>query len=374
MTNGAKKVLVIDDSRDIRDLVVAALDAHGFQVLSAEDGQSGIELARKQPPDLILCDVRMPGMDGYGVLSTLRNDSVAGTIPFIFLTGEVDKSQVRQGMELGADDYLTKPFTFDELIGSVNTRLKKQEAVLQRSEKKLEDLRGNLSLALPHELLTPLHGILGLSSLMIDDHAKVKPAEILDFARNIHDSGLRLNHLIENFLTYSRIELLAADPQKVAAFRTEPPAPTARLVEETVQRLAAKYRRQEDVAIEVEEASLPIQPDNFRKIVEELVDNAIKFSKAGSPVIVNGRIQLDSYILTISDRGRGLAPEQIARIGPHMQFDRKYYEQQGSGLGLIIAKRLTELYGGYFSIESTQGEFARVEIRFKLPVNGAVSH
>src|SRR5258706_8069867 len=100
-----KRVLVIDDTSEVRELVVAVLDSHGFEVLSAEDGPSGVEQARKQQPDLILCDVRMPGMDGFGVISELRRDPATSTIPFIFLSGAAEKSNMRQGMTLGADDY-----------------------------------------------------------------------------------------------------------------------------------------------------------------------------------------------------------------------------------------------------------------------------
>jgi DNA-binding response OmpR family regulator len=361
-----KKVLVIEDTDEVRELVVAALDAHGFQTCLARDGATGIELARKEPPDLILCDVRMPGVDGYGVLSALRQDAITATIPFIFLTGEVDKTHMRQGMELGADDYLTKPFTFDELLGAVNSRLKKQQEVVERSEKKLQDLRGNLSLALPHELLTPLHGILGLSTLIVEDYATMKPEEIADFARNIHDSGLRLNRLIENFLTYSRIELVMADPEKVAAMRTGESIHLKGIVAEIANRLAAKHGRASDLQLELAEAAVPVQFDNFKKIVEELADNSFKFSKPGMAVRIASVIEGQKVHLTFTDQGRGLTSEQIARVGAHMQFDRKFYEQQGSGLGLIIAKRMTELYGGFFTIESTPGE--RTTVKVTLPI------
>src|SRR5207245_6100326 len=102
-------------------------------------------------------------------LTALRQDPSTAAIPFIFLTGLSDRKQFRQGMGLGADDYLTKPFTVQELMTAVNTRLEKQAAVQRRSEQKLEELRGNIGMALPHELLTPLNGILGVASMMMDE-------------------------------------------------------------------------------------------------------------------------------------------------------------------------------------------------------------
>ena len=357
-----KPVLIIDDTPEVRELVVAVLDSHGFQVMSAGDGPSGVEQARKQLPDLILCDVRMPGMDGFAVISALRQDPATATIPFVFLSGAAEKSEMRHGMTLGADDYLTKPFTFDELVGAVESRLKKKETVEQLSEKKLEDLRGNISLALPHELLTPLHGIMGLAALMEEGYQTLKPEEIHDYAKNIHEAGSRLNRLIENFLTYSRIELVSADAKKVEGLRQGALVATREIILDVASRLAGKYHRADEVMLQADEVSVLMQPDHFRKIIEELVDNAFKFSSQGAPVRVVALARAKQYTLSITDRGRGFTTEQISRIGAHMQFDRKYYEQQGSGLGLIICKRLAELYGGGLTVQSVAGQGTTVTV------------
>src|SRR5213082_1231247 len=109
--NGTKKVLVVDDTPEIRMIITESLNIYGFTTLSAEDGRSGIRVATEQYPDLIICDINMPNLDGYGTLTALREDEATATIPFIFLSGAADKLNMRRGMELGADDYLTKPFT-----------------------------------------------------------------------------------------------------------------------------------------------------------------------------------------------------------------------------------------------------------------------
>src|SRR6266581_6507340 len=164
------KVLVIDDTAEIRLIISESLKIYGFTTLTADDGVKGIEVAREHRPDLIICDINMPNLDGYATLTAIRQNESTATTPFIFLSGATEKPNVRRGMELGADDYLTKPFTHKELVTAVNARLVKQAEVHRQSEKKLDELRGNITLALPHELRTPLHGILGLASLMVDDH------------------------------------------------------------------------------------------------------------------------------------------------------------------------------------------------------------
>src|SRR5688572_28138023 len=210
-----KKVLVIDDTEEIRMIISESLNLYGFVTLSAEDGTTGVEMARNNMPDLIICDINMPNMDGYATLTALREDDSTATIPFIFLSGASDKLNMRRGMELGADDYLTKPFTHKELMAAVNARLEKQADLKRESEKKLDELRGNITMALPHELRTPLNGILGLASLMIDDHATMPKAEVLESAKFIHESALRLHRLIENFLVYSQIQLMATKSEKI---------------------------------------------------------------------------------------------------------------------------------------------------------------
>lgn len=196
--NKVNKVLAIDDSPEIRLIIGETLNLFGFTTLIAEDGSTGLEMAREVLPDLILCDINMPNLDGYGTLKAMREHEATASIPFIFLSGATDRVTVRKGMELGADDYLTKPFTPKELLAAVNTRLEKQAELQRLSDRRLNELRGNLTLALPHELRTPLHGIMGLASLMMDDYAQMPPEEVLESARFIHESSLRLHRLIEN--------------------------------------------------------------------------------------------------------------------------------------------------------------------------------
>ncbi|MGE5658526.1 MAG: putative bifunctional diguanylate cyclase/phosphodiesterase [Actinomycetota bacterium] len=127
-----KKILVIEDEAPIRDNISELLKAEEFEVLGAEDGAVGVKLAIEHLPDLILCDVMMPILDGYGVLSQLRQNPLTATIPFIFLTSLADRSHLRMGMELGADDYLAKPCTANELLKAIVIRLEKQFKLQER--------------------------------------------------------------------------------------------------------------------------------------------------------------------------------------------------------------------------------------------------
>ena len=349
-------------------LTTKALQARGFQTLAANDGVAGLDMAKKHVPDMIICDIQMPQLNGYETLAALRQDPVTAAIPFIFLTGLADRKQVRQGMGLGADDYLTKPFSVPELMTAVNARLEKQAAVQRRSDKKLEDLRGNIGMALPHELLTPLNGILGFASIMMDEGVVFEPREIRDFAHNIQISALRLHRLIENFIIYSEIELTKSDPKKVQELRQNGQTLTREVITGVAREKAATAARQDDLRLDVQEGYVAMAGSYFKRILEELVDNAFKFSKKGTPVVIAAGVSEARFTLSISDRGRGMTAQQIADIGAHMQFERRFYEQQGVGLGLIIAKRLAELHGGDLLIESTPGEQSTVQMFLPLAV------
>ncbi|MBO0348964.1 EAL domain-containing protein [Phormidium pseudopriestleyi FRX01] len=126
-----KKILVIENEELVRKNILEILDTVDFRVIGACNGGIGVQLAEEHLPDLILCDVMMPELDGYGVLEALRNNPVTATIPFIFLTAKGDKTDIRQGMNLGADDYLTKPFRRKELLGAIEARLIKHDTLYQ---------------------------------------------------------------------------------------------------------------------------------------------------------------------------------------------------------------------------------------------------
>jgi two-component system sensor histidine kinase/response regulator len=358
-----KKILVIDDEEWLREMVQLALRQKGFDVIEAENGASGIELARRELPDLILCDVNMERVDGYLTLSSLRNDPSTEAIPFILMTGLADNAGMRHGMELGADDYLPKPFTIEALYGSVDARLKKAQALRQEAERKLSDLRDNISLMLPHELRTPLNGILAYGEILASDAANMPASEIAEMGQVIHDSGKRLERLIENFLIYAQIELLGTDPQKVAALRKKRTQSTARLIEERARAQADLAKRTADLKLELTNVEAPISEEYLGRIIDELVQNAFKFSQSGRTVRVALTESPNVLLLTIEDHGRGFSTEHISRVGAYMQFERKILEQQGLGLGLSIAKRLTELHGGTLAIQSTKREGTTISLR-----------
>jgi DNA-binding NarL/FixJ family response regulator len=128
------KILIIEDQPQMRKNLATILEMEGFKVVSAENGRRGVELARAENPDLVICDVMMPDLDGYGVLQALRAETATATVPFVFLTAKGDKTDLRAGMNLGADDYLTKPVSRADLLGTVKARLARRSAHVNEVE------------------------------------------------------------------------------------------------------------------------------------------------------------------------------------------------------------------------------------------------
>lgn len=155
MHESSKTILVIEDEADYRNLFLDVLEDKGFDTIGAENGIAGIKQAQKHLPDLVICDIQMPDMDGYSVLSTLREDPATAIIPFIFLTGSNHQAALRKGMELGADDYLTKPSTIEDLLRAIAVRLEKQASLKSWYTNNLEQISKPLPSSVSSESIFP---------------------------------------------------------------------------------------------------------------------------------------------------------------------------------------------------------------------------
>jgi len=359
-----KKILVIEDDPDVRDIILDVLEAEGYWPMGAQQGHEGVELAIAHLPDLIICDVMMPELDGYGVLKELQRQPHTSTIPFIFLTAKSTKFDQRQGMELGADDYITKPFMRTELLSAITTRLKKQEIQTEKAEIKLDELRHSISLSLPHELRTPLNGILVSSELLQHDFESLEHQEVVELLESIHISAKRLHRLIINFLLYADLQLIKSNPERLSSLRQKAIEYASMVIEELSISVAQKQSpsRLDDLRLNLKDAHLRMDRKSLIKLLEELLDNAFKFSERGTEITVVSTIEGEFYHLTIGDRGRGMSAEQIANLGAYQQFDRKIHEQQGSGLGLSIVKELVNIYDGKFRIESSLNQGTTIHL------------
>ncbi|HEY9700957.1 MAG TPA: response regulator [Allocoleopsis sp.] len=363
------KILVIEDEQHIRTLINDILTLEDFEVIEAEDGNQGLNLALDELPDLIICDIMMPELDGYEILKKLQENSRTKAIPFIFLTAKVTKDNMRYGMNLGADDYITKPFEEAELLTSVRTRLQKYQTIEDYYHEEVEKLRINISVSLPHELKTPLSGILISAELLLAKLDEMDKEKIRKITERIYNHGERLNNLIYKYLSYVKIQSIANNNQEIQKLRSEliRGINAQKIMENTSKKKANQFGRENDLKLHFESIKeVFINEEHLEQVMIELVDNAFKFSQNGQSVEIITQVENSQLIISIINYGRQMNSQQIEQIGAFMQFDRDIYEQQGSGLGLAIAQSIiVKLYGGNFTVKSSSEEGTIVTISLR---------
>jgi two-component system sensor histidine kinase/response regulator len=342
----AARIVLIDDHAQLRSVMAEMLAGAGYETIEAGGGVEGLALLRRERPDLVLCDINMPDLDGFGVLRAVRADPDLASLAFVFLTSE---GEVRAGMRSGADDYLMKPVSEADLLAAVGARLARRETTRRESDLRVAEIRRTVAALLPHEIRTPLTTIIGSARLMQEFHGDFGPQEIEQMAGGILKAALRLSRMAENYILQAELgmhRLLGVDGGPSPCAGTS----GATDVETAARAAASQAGRSGDLELDVRDVTVPIAPAYFRKIVSELADNAFKFSAAGMPVQMSLSATPAGPRLEVADNGRGMTLEQIGQIEAFRQFDRGRFEQQGSGVGLALVRSIAEVSGGRFEL------------------------
>ena len=218
------KILIIEDESIIREEVLTWLEVEGYEVIGAENGKQGLELIFDVQPDLVLCDINMPQMDGHQVLIELRSRQEYIDLPFIFLTASADRESMREGMKLGADDYITKPFTYEEVVTAIKTRLGRQQRIRDQidqltdlidEERELRLLKSRLVGMFSHDLRNPLTTILSSSSMLQSYSDRLSPEQKLQKLHRIDGAVHQLIQMLDEMLMVAQVEngQLSFNPQ-----------------------------------------------------------------------------------------------------------------------------------------------------------------
>lgn len=364
-------ILVVEDNSALREQIVQILEIEGYRVTEACNGREGLAAALKSEPGLIICDVSMPDIDGYEMLRQLRESEPGSPIPFIFLSARVARNDVRAGMELGADDYLTKPFEIAELLRAVETRLRRHAQAEARAERVVVNEHAKMLLMLPNELRTPLHGIMGAAEILKMDleasgNLAGEPAGMIELIQN---SSIRLELLATNLVLHLQLELATKTGAHGAAFTNPGPSLLGECIRASSEAEAARHQRPRDLQLSTaSEVSVAIGNEFLNKLLRELIDNAFKFSQPGTPVEISWRQTDSSAEVLIEDRGTGITQEEAANMRPFQQWRRAQMEQQGLGLGFAIARTLAKLNGGTVAIAPRSSASCGASVVFNIPI------
>jgi two-component system sensor histidine kinase/response regulator len=351
-------ILVVEDEKAILEIITFFLEDEGYQVLQALNGEAALALLKEAKPGLIISDIRMPGMDGFALCEEVRANPDFGQLPFIFLTGRNERADVRRGMGLGADDYLTKPFEPEELLAAVQVRLARAaqtQAAIVRAGSGLQD---QIIQSLTHEFRTPLSLVVGYTELLESTGQEMHEGDFESVMNGLHAGSRRLVSLVEDFLLLSKLRT-GAIAEEVAEEPLAAMAPDimVRMVAGQVSSQASAKNITLTIECTAPDLTVRISRQHLGDIVGRLLDNAIKFSKReGGQVVVTTTQEQDFWLLSVADDGIGIREEAHSWIfEAFQQVDRSRMEQQGTGVGLTIVKGLVEIYGGRISLESTPG-------------------
>ncbi|MBN1659589.1 MAG: hybrid sensor histidine kinase/response regulator [Anaerolineae bacterium] len=358
-TGTQQTILVVEDEPYILEIVSFLLTDEGYHVLKATNGLDALAVVGSEKPDLIISDVKMPGMDGFALCEQVRQDPNLAQTPFIFLTAKSERGDIRHGMGLGADDYLIKPFEPEELLAAVSARFARAAQTQAAIDRVGADLQDSIIRTLTHEFRTPLALIVGYTELLESSGQEMVIKELESILEGLHTGSARLMTLVEDFLLLSKLSTGALQRQ-VASVAREPISPDLVIASRTD--VAADKARSRRVALltdcQAPAARIAILKEHLVEIVDRLIDNAIKFSKpTGGRVTVATVLDGERWRLTVADEGIGMRAEALPWIfEAFRQVDRDKLEQQGSGVGLTIVRGLVEGYGGTITVRSAPGE------------------
>ena len=360
------RILTIDNDPAVLKILATALGAAGHETLQADGGAPGMDLARNHAPDLVICDVVMPNMDGRAFLTWLRNDPTTAGIPVILITGYVDQTPHRVGMNLGADDYLAKPFPVSELLATVESRLKKQESLRKATQHKMAQLSANLCSAIPTEFLTPLSDIYVQAGLLRRGAEAQHDDEMLESVGGIERSATRLYYSIQGYLFYADVELVAARPARVEQARFAQTGAAHEVVASRAATVAQRHSRGADLRLDLSACPVPMDRTYLAMATEILVGQAFLCSAPATPVKVSARIEAGVFRLAVQDQGRAGRDLEWNPVAVGNVSVRSGENIQGPRLGIATVRRLAEIHGGMVKISSGPGPITTMVL--EIPV------
>jgi signal transduction histidine kinase len=351
----AARVLVADDNTDMREYIVRLLAEH-WAVEAVADGAAAFDSARARPPDLLVADVMMPGLDGFELLRALRSEPLTATVPVILLSARAGEEARVEGLQAGADDYLTKPFSARELVARVASQLEltrirrvaaDRERVARAEAESANRAKDDFLAMLSHELRTPLTAVVGWTRILrrttLDDKTLRQALDAID--RNTRTQV----QLIDDLLDVSRIVAGKLDLERQ-------PVHVPSVIKASIESLAeAAERKRITIQQALDATGGVVVGDEMRlaQVVTNLVGNAVKFTPEGGHVLVSLEDTGPELILTVQDDGIGIAAEDLPRV-----FDRFHQGTLsrrgggGLGLGLAIVQHLVKVHGGRITVES----------------------
>ena len=362
------KLLIVDDVQSNVLLLKALLGKEGYRIASAMNGQEALAMIEKENPDLILLDVMMPGMDGFEVAATLKSQEIYKDVPIIFLTALDDTQSIVKGFQLGANDFISKPFRKEELMVRICHQLSLVAAkriILQQTEelKKTIARRDKLYSVIAHDLRSPMASMkMLLNTIMMSVEQDKTNPEIFDMLEMSNKTSEEIFALLDNLLKWTKSQLgkLSVVPQMIdiselADGVIEVMRPVAAIKNITIRMETGEHY---DVSIDIE---------MIKSVIRNLLSNAVKFSHKDSEINVAIEVAEDKVVVSVADHGRGIKKEDQPKLLQEATHFTTFgtNSEEGSGLGLLLCRDFVRKNGGELWFESEENVGSRFS--FSIP-------
>ena len=357
-----KKILVIEDEQDIRDSIQEIVEMAGYEVTPIANGAAGIKALMHKAFDLIICDIMMPEMDGFSLLTALKKDPTFIT-PFIFLTAKVQSNDLRTGMNLGADDYLHKPFKRKDLLSAIETRLSKHEKLNQLQSQKAALLEKTIELMVGHEFKNPMNGIINFNTLIAENAISLNNEKLQSLCSYLQISAERLLNTYDKINTYYTLQK-ALQLNEIL----EDGVPDPHHIIDVIKSVMLKFDRVKDLDYTEPKPTL-----FFSKLIHmatrELIENACKFSEKGTPIRIHIFEDATGKSIHISNQTMHTTAAALNKYRLFEQHHRAVAEQQGLGIGLAITKLIASIHKGSIQFDEIEKEssFREITALLRLP-------
>lgn len=353
-------ILIVDDTPEHIETAVVVLRKNNFHIRVATKGSTAIKLLEQHLPDLILLDIFMPEMDGFEVCKIIKSDPRFSSIPIIFLTSLKDEASISKGFDLGAQDYVAKPFNTSELLARVNThiKLKKQAESLQHANKELD----GFCYSVAHDLKSPLLSIKKLTEYLAEDYTnKIDPAG-QELISNIQEKSQEIIEIVDHLLDLSR---MCEMKMTMTSINLE------HLFSETYSELAALEKKR---TIEFTMAPLPTMQGDalmLKLLAQNILSNAIKYTRYKEKAIIsiNASQNDTEHIIAVQDNGAGFDMRYASRLFNIFQRLHADNEFEGSGVGLAICQKILKRHNGMAWITGKVNEGATFYFSYKKITN-----
>jgi two-component system sensor histidine kinase/response regulator len=358
-------ILIAEDIPKNLEVVCNILRKEGYRLAMAGNGRQALEMVPGVQPDLILLDIMMPEMDGFEVCEHLKKDPQTKDIPVIFLTAKTDTADIVKGFELGAVDYVTKPFNGTELASRVRTHLELKFS--REALQKLNTTKDKFFSIIAHDLKDPLQILLLASDSLHTRYDSMDETKRKDYIQRFYNNSQQILSLLENLLEWARSQSgnIEIKPERIDI---------KELTAKSIDLLKGNARKKNiTLSLQVKPGIFAFADKNMvRTIIQNLVSNGLKFTRPGGQVSIDASVPArgDRVDITVTDNGVGISAEDMAGL---FRIDMKKStpgtdREKGTGLGLILCKEFVEKNNGSIEVSSEPGKGSCFKIT--LPAAG----